>query len=344
MTDESPSGRSSPDPDVWYHAAAGEPEGPLSRGELLRLLARGAVPRSAPVWRSGMEDWKPARQVPELAELLPPPMEEDRTARAPEPERPGGSWSLRFDLPVWGPVAGALLLVLVAGGFAWILSSDGTGIGLASGAPAGPNGRSDPGDGDGRSLTADQRVVARTHRAALEDSLERLAGGDTLVATLEEGGLAWTRRVGFQGLDRLPDRPLVDHAELMGKALREAPDDLCSAVAEWGATSQGYWRLLAGLSPPEMARLLEVLRGGVMAELRDRTAWPAPDPEAVSAAFSMLGERLDGASRDSLRRVLARDAAPSPSEACWAERTLYGGVPRMPDPWRAVLARAAVTG
>lgn len=349
MTDESPPGHFSLEPEVWYHAADGPPEGPLSKDEILRLLARGSVPRSVPVWRPGMDEWRPAGEVPELAELLPPPIEGEGETMAASVAEDGEEadhrpWSRRFDLPIWGPVAGAALLVLAAAGAAWILTPGRAGIGSASGATTGSSENAGQGGPGGDALTVDQRAVARSHRTALEDSLRRLPGSDSLLATLDRQGLVWTRRVGFSGLKRLPDRPLVDHAELMGKALEKAPEELCAAVAEWRATAHQYWQFLAELPPSDMSRLLEVLRGGVMAALRDRTAWPAPDPEAVSAAFSMLGERMPESSRDSLRRVLSPEASPSPAESCWAERTLYGSVPRIPDPWRAVLARAAVTG
>lgn len=363
MPDDAPSGGSDREPEHWYHAAGESAEGPLRRGELLGLLARGDVSRSAPVWRPGMDRWIPAREVTELADLLPPPRateaveagvaegtsgsevaspaEEDASS---SPVGAGRRWTAALDLPVWGPVAGAAVLVGVAGIAAWSLEAGGAGVGAASGATTDSAATDAASDFTGGSLSDDHLSVARAHRAALADSLRRLPGGDSLLVLLDRGGFRWTRRMGFSGLERLPDRPLVDHAELMGKALAVAPDELCSEVAEWRATSRAYWRLLGGLSPDEMRRLLQVLRGGLMAELRGRTPWPSPSPNAVSAAFSMLGERLGETSRDSLLRVLAPEASPTPSESCWVERTLYGGVPRLPDPWRALLARAAVTG
>jgi hypothetical protein len=239
-------------------------------------------------------------------------------------------------------VAAAAAVVLAATIGIWTLGSEG---GRAADATA-PHGASDGTlAAELADLSAAHARVGRNHVAALADSLDRLQGRDSLRSILREAGvLEWTRRVGFAGLHRLPDRPVVEHAELMGKALRAAPEELCSAVSQWRASSGQYWTLLAGLSAEEMRRLLEVLRAGVMAELRDRSPFPEPGAEEVSEAFSMLGDRLPEASRDSLLRVLSPAASPTAAESCWAERTLYGGVLRMPDPWRAVLARAAVTG
>lgn len=352
MTDLPPPDPTGHDSEVWYHRAGESVEGPLEREEILRLLARGVVPPSAPVWRPGMEDWTPARRVPALTDLLPPGVDEvEAGAGSPSgavrrrPERRGSSdGGMGQGLSVWGPVAAAAVVILGAGFAVSLFGSGdprggvGTEVGilgeiLGPGSPAGT-----------ATLSEEQLGVARSHVAALEDSLRRLPRGDSLAALRGEGGLSWTRRVGFGGLHRLEDRFLVEHAELMGRALAEAPEDLCAAVAQWRASSRQYWSLLGGLSPSGMRRFLEVLRAGVMAELRGRTPWPAPDPEEVSTAFSLLGERLPEPARDSLLRVLSPQASPSPAESCWAERTLYGSVPQVPDPWRAVLARAAVTG
>lgn len=344
MNEAPPSGPDGSPTRPWYHSAHDSVQGPISREELLRLLARGTIPRSALVWRPGMADWTPARRVSELAGLLPPRVEEDEDDAMPTPESTASGDEPRAGagLSAWGPVAAAATVVLAAGLGIWTLGSEG---GRAAGTAA-PDGASGGGAavelGD---LSGAHARVGRNHVAALADSLDRLQVGDSLESLLRQaGGLEWTRRVGFAGLHRLPDRPVVEHAELMGKALRAAPEELCSAVARWRASSGQYWTLLSGLSAEEMRRLLEILRAGVMAELRDRSPLPEPGAGEVSEAFSMLGDRMPETSRDSLLRVLSPAASPTASESCWAERTLYGGVLRIPDPWRAVLARAAVTG
>jgi len=52
----------------WYYAKDGAQLGPVSEAELKALLANGTLDgNSVMVWKSGMADWVPAAQAPELA-------------------------------------------------------------------------------------------------------------------------------------------------------------------------------------------------------------------------------------------------------------------------------------
>ena len=366
MTDDPSSPDGTTGEPLWYFVTEGSAEGPVDRADLLGLLARGELSRSTPVWNPELEDWTAAGEVEELAERLPPPVDAgapvgteaggngdedgefgdpEPSAELPLPELPSldgfededsESGGPDGSPPEWIPVAAGGVLVIAAGLAAWML---GMGPGSASEGGGGPGGGASPAGIEER-----RAEVVRSHRAALADSLQRLPAADSLLGVHQDGGLAWTRRIAFAGLRRLPDRSLVSHAQLMGEALAAAPVELCAAVAGWSASSEEYRRLLDGLPPEGVARLLEVFRAGVMAELRGRSPWPTPEAEAVSGAFRMLGDRMTELARDSLARLLSPDASPAPEEACWADRTLYQGVTRLPDPWRAVLARAMVTG
>lgn len=66
----------SPVEKVWHIAKEGAAEGPYGRGHLGRLVADGSVTRETLVWAQGMDGWKPAGEVAELAQLftvMPPP-------------------------------------------------------------------------------------------------------------------------------------------------------------------------------------------------------------------------------------------------------------------------------
>jgi len=52
----------------YYFAEGGEQRGPF---ELEQLTAQGLKPEAL-VWHDGMTDWKPARELPELAGLFTP--------------------------------------------------------------------------------------------------------------------------------------------------------------------------------------------------------------------------------------------------------------------------------
>jgi membrane protease subunit (stomatin/prohibitin family) len=61
---------------VWHIVEAGAAKGPYGRGHLGRLVADGSVSRETLVWSQGMDGWKAAGEVPELAQLftvMPPP-------------------------------------------------------------------------------------------------------------------------------------------------------------------------------------------------------------------------------------------------------------------------------
>lgn len=47
----------------WYYDVRGEPRGPISHDELLRLVDEGEIGPSTLIWRSGMPHWEPARRV-----------------------------------------------------------------------------------------------------------------------------------------------------------------------------------------------------------------------------------------------------------------------------------------
>lgn len=61
---------------VWHLAIDGEAKGPFSRASLGRQAADGSLTRQTLVWTAGQDGWKPAGEIPELAQLFtvaPPP-------------------------------------------------------------------------------------------------------------------------------------------------------------------------------------------------------------------------------------------------------------------------------
>lgn len=57
----------------WYYAHGGEQKGPVPVSELQRLAGTGDFdPAADLVWREGMEDWKPAGMIEELAPAFQP--------------------------------------------------------------------------------------------------------------------------------------------------------------------------------------------------------------------------------------------------------------------------------
>jgi hypothetical protein len=75
-----PSAASPPPPPpidkVWHIAVDGQTNGPFSRAELGRMAASGELTRVSLVWTAGLDGWKTATELTELAQLFtvsPPP-------------------------------------------------------------------------------------------------------------------------------------------------------------------------------------------------------------------------------------------------------------------------------
>jgi hypothetical protein len=78
----------------WHYQRGGSQAGPVSRDELMALMASGQVPRNVFVWRPGMPSWAPADTQPELKAappaISPPAAPEFSTDRPGELPPPGG--------------------------------------------------------------------------------------------------------------------------------------------------------------------------------------------------------------------------------------------------------------
>ena len=61
---------------VWHTAANGATQGPFARAMLGQMVSSGNFTRATLVWTAGQDGWKPASDIPELAQLFtiaPPP-------------------------------------------------------------------------------------------------------------------------------------------------------------------------------------------------------------------------------------------------------------------------------
>lgn len=83
----------------WFYARDGKRVGPVSEAEIHRMVAEGALPRTALIWRQGAADWVKI-QDSELAEKaspsVPPPLSPTGIAN-------GYIWALAL-APIWGEI------------------------------------------------------------------------------------------------------------------------------------------------------------------------------------------------------------------------------------------------
>src|SRR5262249_32211417 len=86
--------------DEWYCAINGVPVGPIRMTELRRKAALGAVTEDSLVWQEGLEEWRVAKTIPELAAIIREASASGRPSLvAPQPPDAVG----RSSLPPPGP-------------------------------------------------------------------------------------------------------------------------------------------------------------------------------------------------------------------------------------------------
>ncbi|MCA9575778.1 MAG: GYF domain-containing protein [Polyangiales bacterium] len=71
----------------WHVAVNDVPVGPIQRDEIARKIGTGAVTGDSLAWREGFDDWRPIREIPQLASLL----DQRRRPSVPPATRTGGS-------------------------------------------------------------------------------------------------------------------------------------------------------------------------------------------------------------------------------------------------------------
>lgn len=98
-----------PAAEEWHVAINDVPVGPIRRDEIARKIGTGTITGDSLAWREGFDDWRPLRDIPQLASLLeqrrrpsvPPATRSAPSTSAPRPSGPrtrsGGSGA--FTLP-----------------------------------------------------------------------------------------------------------------------------------------------------------------------------------------------------------------------------------------------------
>lgn len=86
--------------DQWHVAINDVPVGPLRREEISKKIAVGAVTADSLCWREGLDDWRPMRDVPELAALLRRSITPEQAPRGSTAARPLGAGPPRASAPM----------------------------------------------------------------------------------------------------------------------------------------------------------------------------------------------------------------------------------------------------
>lgn len=83
----------------WYYAKHGERQGPVSLATLRSMVVTGEVAQTDLVWRKGMVDWIPARQVAEISGV------DSEPSTSPVSSPTGEIRTPQSEVRVAGPVA-----------------------------------------------------------------------------------------------------------------------------------------------------------------------------------------------------------------------------------------------
>lgn len=98
-----------PGPVEWHYVSMGEKYGPIAESDLRKYLAGGNLSPDTLVWRPGLEQWSPAREIPELADSVP-------IAPQPPPVPSPSEWFYGTGAGQAGPVPEAHLKAWLANG------------------------------------------------------------------------------------------------------------------------------------------------------------------------------------------------------------------------------------
>lgn len=98
---------------LWYYARNGQRMGPVEEAEILRLAQTGQLAGTDLVWKTGLPDWRPAGQMPELASYFfrpaaPPPPPPPAPAAAYSPYAPPAAplqQAPAYPAPMFGTVS-----------------------------------------------------------------------------------------------------------------------------------------------------------------------------------------------------------------------------------------------
>jgi len=248
----------------WHVAINEVPVGPMRREEVSRKMATGAVTAESLAWREGFDDWRPVRDIPELAALL-------RKPEAAAPPRglpaPRGGAAAR-PAPMAAPAAGRPAPRAAVPASAGALGAS------AKGASAAPSARSNVVPIGGRLGGA---------APALEED-EQSADEPTQVASVRDLGLLAAEQAQAQKDGRGTAKPAVPPAEATKPAAPPSADTGAGGPEAASSTSPGKASASVGLAATAPAEDASAGNPYTAAASRAEAAKPTPIQAAVEPA------------------------------------------------------------
>lgn len=146
------------------------------------------------------------------------------------------------------------------------------------------------------------------------------------------------QQLAAKGMRRLPDDRLRARTRIVGRMLEGLDLETCSAMATGRQNEAVHDAAVLVLDPDSLDVWVVLSFEAARAELEKRPA-TRPTPQELQLALRALFETVPEPDAERLRRALADLAGQPPAEACWAARTTYAAIGRLPEPIARVLAR-----
>jgi hypothetical protein len=111
----------------WFFASRGQQQGPYPEAQLRELVASGTINAETLVWSEGMTGWQKAGDIPGLLSGAGGPPSIPRPGGAVMSAAGHGGGPLSIELPLWGFLGRALLLMI---GYLFVIPAPWTGTGF----------------------------------------------------------------------------------------------------------------------------------------------------------------------------------------------------------------------
>jgi hypothetical protein len=169
-----------------------------------------------------------------------------------------------------------------------------------------------------------------------------------IAARLQAGNDAEAGRIVAQlindGLRRLPIEDLKRRSELKQRIVEIANTSSCASIVRGAATVPNS--VLEQFGKVEEGSLREwfaLQERALLASVRRERALAQPADRQIMRSLEEVLSQLPVDAARRLRHGLSNLASISDEEACWAGRTLLGGVNRLPEPSRSIAVMAVAT-
>lgn len=153
-------------------------------------------------------------------------------------------------------------------------------------------------------------------------------------------------QLSMAGMGRLDARVLERRAELIGQLLEKQPVADCAAMAKVSTPAEAARNgeriidTLASMPQPVIDQWFDIAYEATLAELQQRPLLQVTEAQVNEAAIALVQLVPSDNDRMRLGQVMSNLPAASDADACWAVRTMYTYMPKLPEPQRGHFAWA----